>query len=105
MNIIINDAAIARLHMQVPGIAREVGRIGEVCREVLQARIDEIIREPAARPTAGLQITGEGAVIGIRDEAGARPERESISEYLDYKLGVLEPWWDDGEEAVRVRNF
>ena len=101
MSVTLNEPAINALFNSFPFVREAVDRQAELARRALQTRIDGII--PAGiRPQAGVEFTPEGAIVGIRDEAGARPDRESISEYLDFKLGVQEPWWlDVGEEAAR----
>lgn len=102
MSVILNEAALrALLHAPTGPVFREIERRGLIAQHSLQTRIDGIIANPPNRPQAGLEITPEGAIIGIRDEAAVRTSnRESISEYLDFKLGVQEPWWDEvGEPA------
>ena len=103
MSVILNEPAIARLFNSFPFVREAVDKQAERARDALQFRIDGIISNPANRPLALVEFTQEGAIVGIRDEAGARTSgRESISEYLDFKLGVQEPWWDDvGEAAAR----
>lgn len=105
MTIVLNAPALAVLLESPTGpVFREVERRGLIAQRSLQARIDGIIANQANRPKAGLEITPLGAIIGIRDEAAIRTSgRESISEYLDFKLGVQEPWWFEvGEPAQHV---
>ena len=96
MTVVLNEGAINRLFTSIPFVREAVDRQAELARDALQFRIDGIISNPAVRPQAGIKITPEGAEVGIVDTFGR------VDNYMDYKLGVLEPWWEDvGEAAAR----
>lgn len=96
MSVTLNEVALRALLSAEQGpVMRLIERKGEIARDALQHRINGIIQNPAIQPRAGLEMTPEGAVIGIVDELGR------IDQYLDFKLGELEPWWNEGQEEVR----
>lgn len=88
MSVTLNEVALRALLSAEQGpVFRDIERRAERARDALQARMDSIIAQPGAQPHAAVEMTPEGAVVGIVNTG-------RVSEYLDFKLGEREPWWE-----------
>ena len=94
MSVTLNEVALRALLSAEQGpVFRDIERRAEKAREALQLRMNQIIAQPGSQPQAGVEMTPEGAVVGIIDSG-------RIAEYMDFKLGEREPWWDAVKDQV-----
>jgi len=88
MSVTLNEVALAALLQAEEGpVMRDIKRRAERAAEALQVRMAQIIENQVVVPQAGVEMTPDGAIVGIRDHG-------SVAQYMDFKLGEKEPWWE-----------